>query len=197
MHSQPSIFCLNYLYRNVFTDAESVDMSAFSWCNILQWLVKRKEQKHSRHYWPGTDIVLYLLYKWTNRNYNSTSTHSVCANLWSSWLVWLRDREWTVEPVRTVFTRRVRFPAAEAASYRASWKTQCLSLPGKTGLVKWYLHFPASFSAEEGFRRRKCPVTEKKGQNHLRKMAEHQGMSGKEKKWQVSLFKKGWTCSQV
>lgn len=44
MHSQPSIFCLNYLYRNVFTDAESLDMSAFSWCNILQWLGKRKEQ---------------------------------------------------------------------------------------------------------------------------------------------------------
>lgn len=168
MHSQPSIFCLNYLYRNAFTEAGSVDMGGFSWWNVLQWLVKRKAQKYSRHHWSDTDIVLYLLHKWINRNSNSTSARSVCANLWSSWLVWLRDREWTVEPERTAFTRRVRFPAAGAASYRASWKAQCLSLPGKTGLVKWYLHFPASFSAEEGFRRRKCPVAEKrKGQSSV------------------------------
>lgn len=80
------------------------------------------------------------------------------ANLWSSRLVWLRDRVRTVEPESTPLIRRVRFPAAGAASYRASWKMHRLSLPGRAGLVKWYLHIPAPFSAGEGFRSRKCPV---------------------------------------
>lgn len=84
------------------------------------------------------------------------------ANLWSSRLVWLRDRVRTVEPERTALIRRVRFPAAGAASYRASWKMHRLSLPGRAGLVKWYLHIPAPFAAGEGFRSRKCPVAKKR-----------------------------------
>lgn len=158
IHSHPSSVWTNYRYIQIYL----LRLSLQAWDDVMYF--SDRSIGKIKNIVDTTDRVAYwwVLHKYINRNYKSISARSVCANLWSSWLVWLRDRECTVEPERTAFTRRVRFPAAGAASYRASWKTQCLSLPGKTGLVKWYLHIPASFSAEEGFKRRKCPVAKKR-----------------------------------
>lgn len=53
--------------------------------------------------------------------------------------------------------RSVRFPDAGTVSYKATFKTQFLPLPGKTGLVKWYSQLPETSAAGEELRRRKCP----------------------------------------
>ena len=207
IHNHPSSVWSNYIEmylqrQNLQARVLSADVMYFS------DRTREKIKKYSRYSWQYIDITIYLtvLHKYIDEIYTRIGARSGCANLWSSRLVWLKDRDWTVEPERTVFTRRVRFPAAGAASYTASWKTQRLSLPGKTGLVKWYLHTPASFSAEEGVRRSKCPVAERRGNisggsvkwqlytnitpvNHLKKMAVFPGTSEK-KKCQGSLFKR-------
>lgn len=99
------------------------------------------------------DMLCYINHKFTNKRLKYVS---VFADLRPSRLLPLRSAEWTAEP-ETGLTRSVRFPTAGPASYSATCKKQYLSLPGKTGLVKWYSHLPEASAAGEEFRRRKCP----------------------------------------
>lgn len=81
------------------------------------------------------------------------------SDLWASGLLrLLRATGWTSEYVRMGLIRSVRFPNAGWDSNRATWRLQCLLLPGKTGLVMWYWQLPETSAAEDGVKSRKCPV---------------------------------------